>query len=228
MKKAGYNFFAMYNNTTLGDPKADEFTRSIVKKFDVEYIETTADNPVKMWQEKGYFPILSKQWFMRYKKENPSLRINPVQCCYQLKEKYSNKVLTARKVKNVFWGNRADESQRRKFSFVDNGFYFKPKKYKWHQCYPIQHWTRKDVIDYLNIHIPDYPVTANFESGCLCCGTDIQKQFNTLKKLHDADYQKWLYYMRVGFGSEILKIKGVDPKKLEQVIKNKKEILFRI
>lgn len=228
LKKNGVKFFAMYNNTTLGNVEADEFTRKIAKTMNVEYIETTAQNPVKMWNEKGYFPILPKRTFNKYKKINPHLRISPVQCCYQLKEKYANREMNKRKVKLVYWGNRASESMRRAFSFVDNGFLFKPKKYKWFQCYPLQHWTKQDIKDYICKNIPEYPINNSLESGCLCCATDIQFKFNTLKKLHDSDYEKWLFYIRCGFGAEILKIKGIDPSNLEKIIETKKEILFRI
>ena len=228
LKKNKVKFFAMYNNTTLGSFEADEFTRKMAKMMDVEYIETTAESPVEMWNKKGYFPILPKRTFNKYKKINPDLRISPVQCCYQLKEKYANREMNKRKVKVVYWGNRASESMRRAFSFVDNGFLFKPKKHKWFQCYPLQHWTKQDIKDYICKNIPEYPINSNLESGCLCCATDIQFKFNTLKKLHDSDYKKWLFYMRCGFGSEILKIKGIDPAILEKIIETKKEILFRI
>lgn len=228
LKKNGVEFFAMYNNTSLGDKKTDEFTRRIAKIMDVEYVETIAENPVDMWKNKGYFPILPKRTFNKYKKLNPDLNISPVQCCYQLKEKYANKEMLKRNVKVVYWGNRAGESNRRKFSFVDNGFLFKPKKYKWFQCYPLQHWTKEDIKDYICKNIPNYPINSRLESGCLCCATDIQFKFNTLKKLHDSDYEKWLFYIRCGFGAEILKIKGIDPSNLEKIIETKKEILFRI
>ena len=228
LKSQNVDFFAMYNNTTLGDPSFNLQLQKIVEKIGVEYVETTADDPVKMWKEKGYYPILTKRGHNKFKKLDPTLRISPVQCCYQLKEKYCNVVLKKRGIKVVYWGNRASESNRRKFSFVDNGFLFKPKKYAWHQCYPLQHWTNEDIKQYLNINIPWYNVDSTLESGCLCCATDIQFKHNTLKKLHDSDYEKWLYYIKNGFGEQILKIKGIKPEKLDEIIQTKPQVLFRI
>ena len=105
---------------------------------------------------------------------------------------------------------------------------FKPKKYNWFQCYPLQHWTTKDVKQYLNINIPSYVIDDRLEAGCLCCGTDIQFKHNTLKKLHDSNYNKWKYYMINGFGEQILKLKGINPDKLEEIIEKRPEILFRV
>lgn len=228
LKEMNIDFFAMYNNTTLADEKFNTFLREQIQKFKVPFIETTAEDPVKMWKEKGYYPILSKRGFTKFKKNNPELRISPVQCCYQLKEKYCNKVLKEKNVDVVFWGNRAGESNRRKFAFVDNGFLFKPKKYTWFQCYPLQHWTDSDIKNFLNTYVQDWNFFKSFENGCLCCATDIQFKKNTLARLYYNDYESWLFYILNGFGEEILKIKNIDPSNLNEIIKNTPEILLRI
>lgn len=228
LKKMNVDFFAMYNNTTLAEEKFNIFLREQIKKEGVSFIETFAEDPVKMWKEKGYYPILSKRGFTKYKKVDPDLRVSPVQCCYQLKEKYCNKVLKEKKVDLVFWGNRAGESNRRKFAFVDNGFLFKPKKYKWWQCYPLQHWLESDIKEFLNIYVPDWNFFQSFENGCLCCGTDITFKKNTLMRLYAKNYNLWLFYIKNGFGNEILKIKKIETSKLDEIIKNNPEILLRV
>lgn len=216
----------IHNDTTLGDPACLEFIRRVTAGHN--YIETTAADPVAMWQKLGHFPILSKRGHTAYKKRIPGLRVSPVQCCYNLKEKYSNGILRSQEVKVVFWGNRAGESNRRKLSFIDAGFLFKPVRYPWHQAYPLQHWLESDITAYLRHDVPDYPESKTFENGCLCCAVDITFRKNNLSNLFERDREKWEYYMRAGFAREILKIKGhgiLTDEEIERVIQEKPEYL---
>ncbi len=216
----------LHNDTTLGDPATLEFIRSWCRKMD--YHETTAQDPIEMWQRTGYFPILSKRGFTAYKKRIPGLKTSPVQCCYQLKERYANQVLNRAKTGVVFWGNRAGESMRRRMTFIDNGFLFKPKKYAWWQAYPLQHWTDTDIAEYLRKHLPEYPhAEAGIEAGCRPCGTDLTFYPNNLSRLYQRDRAEWEKYMRCGFAEQIMKIKGIagDP---ETVIREKPLILLQV
>lgn len=223
------NILIIHNNTTLGSKEyINNLRKSVVG---LNYIETISDDPVTMWNERGHYPLLSKRGFTAYKKKYPDLRISPVQCCYQLKEKYSNKVLNDNEVKVVFWGLRAGESNRRKLTFVDNGFLFKPKKYKWYQSCPLSHFTDIDINMYLSRYIPSYNDNSKLETGCLCCGTDITYKDNNLNKLFRSDRNKWEYYMFNGFAKQILMIKGIsdiNDNLISDIIKNRPQILLKV
>lgn len=220
---------AIHNNTTLGDPAKVHWIRRFLETRypGVEYRETIADDPVTMWQTRGHFPILSKRGFTAYKHRDPGLKISPVQCCYQLKEKYANTIMGAEEIAVAFWGNRASESMRRRMTFIDNGFLFKPKKYAWWQAYPIQHWTQGDVDSYINRRVPELKEGASFEDGCLCCGTDLTFWPNNLGRLYQKDRARWEFFMRAGFAEQIMRIKGI-PGSPEEVITEKPEALLHI
>ncbi len=216
----------MHNDTTLGDPRLLAFVREHCRGMN--YLETRADDPFTMWEEKGYYPILSKRGFTAYKRKYPELKVSPVQCCYQLKEKYANRHLNRLKIGVVFWGNRAGESMRRRMSFVDNGFLFQPKKYKWMQAYPLQHWEDKDIERYIKQNLPGYPQKRmGFETGCLCCGTDITFFPNNLSRLYQKDRESWENYMRAGFAKQILVAQGRTDCP-EEVLQNSPESLLRV
>lgn len=220
----------VHNNTGLGAAETLEFIRQHVQRLGIRdnYRETRADDAIAMWQEKGYYPILSKRGFTGAKKRDPGLRISPVQCCYQLKEKYSNTVFSTEGVGVVFWGNRAAESMRRRMTFIDNGYLFKPKKYPWHQGYPLQHWLDLDILDYLEQEVPGYPDPAGgLETGCVCCGTDLTFWPNNLSRLYQRDRERWEFYMRAGFAEQIMRIKGI-PGKPEDIITARPEALLHI
>jgi len=222
------NILIMYNNTNLADQKLINFIRARTKNLN--YIETQAEQPETMWARTGYYPILSKRGFTAYKYKYPSLAISPVQCCYQLKEKPANRVLKENKIQVVFWGIRAGESNRRKLSFADNGFLFKPKKYPWYQAYPLQHWTDDDVLKFIKHKVKNYPLSNDFESGCECCGTDITFKRNNLTTLFIKNINKWKHYMYSGFAKNILIAKGYnfDAEKIKDIIENKPTCLLRI
>lgn len=217
----------IHNDTTLGDPGLLEFIRTWTRGMN--YRETTAQDPIAMWQETGYFPILSKRGHTAYKKRDPALRISPVQCCYQLKEKHANRLLKAEGVAVVLWGNRATESMRRRLGFADNGFLFKPKKYPWWQAYPLQHWEQQDINRYLEEHAPGYPREQRpFETGCLCCGTDITFWPNNQGRLYQRDPDAWARFMRAGFAREILRAQGRQDLDPEWAIQEAPGLLLRI
>jgi len=231
----GARLIVMHNNTTLGRPGALDWARSFVEKTikaakpaEITYIETTVDeDPIAMWARTGYYPVLSKRGFTKYKRAIPGLQVSPVQCCYQLKEKYANAVLRTFRIRVVFWGNRAAESQRRTFGMLDNGMLFKPKKYRWYQSYPLAHWTGADVDRYLKGNNIKYPLAASLETGCLPCCTDITMLPNNSSRLFSQDRPTWERYMRAGIGAQILKIKQID-QPIEQVLQERPDILLKI
>jgi 3'-phosphoadenosine 5'-phosphosulfate sulfotransferase (PAPS reductase)/FAD synthetase len=224
------DLLTIYNDTTLSDPRLKTWMAPFIySNFpEIDFRQTTAEDPIAMWQKRGHYPIMSKRGHTIYKKRDPQLRISPVQCCYQLKEKYANTILGTEEIQVVFWGNRAAESARRLMTFLDNGYLFKPKKYAWHQAYPIQHFTDQDVADYLKRHVPEYPAGRKaFETGCLPCATNITFWPNNLSKLYQEDRGAWEKYMRAGFAEQIMRIKGI-PGSPEEIITTRPELLLHI
>lgn len=215
----------IHNDTTLGTPELLRFIREQTRGHN--YVETTAEDPIKMWQATGYWPIFGKRSHNQYKKIIPGLRVSPVQCCYQLKEKYSNRILKDNKIRIVFWGNRAGESQRRRLTFLDNGYLFKAIKYPWMQCYPLQHWSAVDIQTYLEEQKIERPIEVSMETGCLACATDITFYPNNLSRLYLTNRIMWEKYMRAGFADQILKIKQ-SKEKPDDVIKYKPALLLRV
>ncbi len=214
----------IHNDTTLGSPAMLAWIRTFTTGRN--YVETTAEDPVEMWQRTGYWPLFPKRGFHTWKQRFPSLRCSPVQCCYQLKEKYSNPVLKAKGVRVTFWGNRAGESNRRQLAFADCGFLFKPKKYAWFQAYPLQHWTDDDVESYIDSNIPDFPKTTALEAGCRCCCTDIQRWPNNLARLYRSDRETFDRVMSAGLAEQIATAKGIDD--WQQVLRQDPQGFLRI
>ena len=197
----------MHNDTTLGDPARLAYVRATAGD---NYRETTAPDPFTMWQETGYWPIFGKRTFTAWKRRCPGLRCSPIQCCYRLKEAPANRVLRSEHVGVAFWGNRADESMRRKFGYVDNGAIVALAKNPWVQAYPIAHWTRVDVEQYLEARGKRQAITTSLEAGCLVCGTDITRWPNNLSRLYQQDPERWRAFMLAGAAAQILKAKSID------------------
>jgi len=221
----------MFNNTTLGTDDLLQHIRSFTAG--VDYIETVPEvNPVDFWQKTGYFPILSKRGFFAYKKRIPGLRCQPCQCCYTLKEIPAMRVVKERGINVLFWGNRADESNRRQWTFIDNGFLFQRKSKTRtpgnYYSYPLQHWTEHDIYSYLQKHLPEYPIGRTFEAGCLPCCTDIKFYPNNSSRLFLSNRPLWTHYMKAGFAEQIIKIKGFLPEKLDEIINNRPELLLKV
>jgi 3'-phosphoadenosine 5'-phosphosulfate sulfotransferase (PAPS reductase)/FAD synthetase len=120
--------------------------------------------------------------------------------------------------------------KRRKLSFCDNGFLFKPKKYQWYQCYPIAHWLENDIYQYLDDHVPDFYYHKNIESGCLCCATDITRSDNNLRRLYNLNYTLWRKYMESGMAKQILIAKGlnIDKLNINEMIEKSPQWLLKI
>ncbi len=225
IKKSNLNYCVLHNNTTMADPATLDFVRKMCNGLD--YTETTPEEtPFEMWHRTGYYPILGKRSFTKFKKADARLKLSPVQCCYQLKELYSNRVFKERGIKGVIWGNRASESNRRKLTFADNGFIFKPKKYSWFQIYPIQHWNETDVLYYLNKNIPEYPISQQIESGCKYCATDFAFYPNNLSRLYIKSPNEWTTLMLQGFGEQIAILNNIDDWKNK--LKTNPELFLRL
>ncbi len=225
LRRTDINFIVLYNNTGIASPEMVRQVRALAVGTD--YIETEATDAFSMWSKSGYYPLLGKRSFTKFKKKYSELRCSPVQCCYQLKELYANKILKSREIEVVFWGNRADESNRRKLSFVDNGFLFKPQKYPWRQCYPLQHWQTPDIYRYLTENV-DYDFSTGIEGGCIYCGTDLHYFPNNLSKLYIKDNNKWQFAMKNGFAEQILIAKGLphDPDSVSEAIRTGNGLLM--
>lgn len=219
----------MFNNTGMCSPQLLDFIHARTRGLD--YVETMPDaDAFTMWRKTGYWPIFGKRTFTDRCRKSPGLHVSPVQCCYQLKEAPANRVMKARGVKIAIWGNRADESSRRKFSFCDSGFLFQPKKYKWMQCYPLMFWTKKDVIAFIEKHEPDYPFEMSQEAGCWACCTDITQTPNNIQRLFATDRARFAFMIKNGFGELILKAKHqeCDNAAVLRALQENPEIFFKI
>lgn len=220
----------MYNNTGLAEPRLLEFIRNRTRGMN--YIETLPDlDAFSMWKKTGYWPIFGKRTFTGRRRKCPGLICSPVQCCYQLKEAPANRVMLEHGVKVVLWGNRADESSRRKLSFCDSGIFFQPKKYKWMQCYPLMFWTKQNVLDYLAEVEPDYPHSISQEAGCWACCTDITHKPNNIQRLFTKDRARFNQMIRAGFGRQILIAKGIadpDEDTIEQYLRTDPAFFLKV
>ena len=220
------NVLVLHNDTTLGTKENLEWIRKTTRGLN--YVETQPDEePIELWQRTGHWPLLGKRTHTAAKRKTPGLQCSPVQCCYHLKEKLANRVLKEHGIRVVVWGNRAGESMRRRMSFVDSGFLFKPKKYGWHQAYPIQHWTDEDVIGWLGSNAPDFPQHSQTESGCQTCATDITHLPNNMMRLYQRDPEAWRELMRSGMGDQIARINGLDTERIDEIIDTVPELLLR-
>lgn len=217
----------MYNNTGLAEPRLVQYIRQRTRGLD--FIETQPDEEAfAMWKRTNYWPLFGKRSFTARCRACPGLHVSPVQCCYQLKEAPANRVMKERGIRLAIWGNRADESTRRKFMFCDSGTLFKPKKYPWHQCYPLAFWTERDVLDYLDEHEPEYPHSVSTEAGCWACCTDITRTPNNLQRLFKTDRAKFERMIRGGFGEIILRAKGIKGADIERLLRETPQIFLKI
>lgn len=217
----------MYNNTGLAERRLVQYIRQRMRGLD--FIETEPDEEAfTMWKRTGYWPLFGKRSFTARCRNCPGLHVSPVQCCYQLKEAPANRVMKERGIRMAIWGNRADESTRRKFMFCDSGTLFKPKKYPWRQCYPLAFWTQKDVITYLEDVEPDYPHSISTEAGCWACCTDITRTPNNIQRLFKTDRARFEYMIRNGFGEIILRAKGIKSGNIEELLRESPQIFLKI
>lgn len=223
------NPIVMYNNTGMCSPVLLDFIRRRTRGLDL--VETRPDEEAfHMWKRTGYWPLFGKRTFTERCRKCDGLRVSPVQCCYQLKEAPANRIMKARGVKVAIWGNRADESARRKFSFCDSGVLFQPKKYPWHQCYPLMFWTKSDVLQFIEDEEPSYPYEIAQEAGCWACCTDITHTPNNIQRIFATDRSKFDYMILNGFGSLILRAKGMDcsDEEVRRCLRDTPEIFLRI
>ena len=217
----------MYNNTGMCEPALLAYIRESTRGLD--YVETVPDEEAfKMWKRTGYYPLFAKQAFTARKRKCPGLQCSPVQCCYQLKEAPANRQMKARDVQVAFWGNRADESKRRRFLFCDAGAIFKPKKYPWHQCYPLMFWTQENILEFLNEIKPDYPHSISHEAGCWACCTDIISKPNQIQRLFVKDRKRFNYMIRNGFGEQILRAKGLEGEDVERLLETDPAVFLKV
>ncbi len=223
--KQSPNALVIYNNTGLADPELIKFIRQQTEGMN--FIETQAPDAIKMWKAKGNWPLLSKRAFNKYRQENRKIKVQPIMCCYYLKEKPARAIFKAKGVKAVFWGNRATESNRRKFAAIDHGFITWPKAVPWAHIYPLQHLTESDIKRYLQENHINRPKETQPETGCVCCGTDINRYPNNLSRLFLKDRKEWERYMRAGFAEQILTIKRMTIEPETAIVQNP-EILLKI
>ncbi len=213
----------LYNDTGLADPRLLSFIEAQTKNLN--FIRVKGPDPIETWKRWNNFPILPKRTFNKYKQRIPGLKIQPIMCCYHLKEKPARDLFRANGIQTVLWGNRAGESNRRKFAAIDHGFLIKPKRSTWQNAYPLQHFTDADIRKFLKENDIQRPDEEQLETGCMACATDITYWPNNLSRLYNKNRPLWEKYMRAGFAAEILKIKrlDLDPEKI--IMQNPEKLL---
>ena len=208
--RAGLKFDAIYSSTQLEYGDHVEKTKKLAEYIGINLQVAKQDfHPFDIWGRTGYYPLFPKRGFHRYTKIFPDLRASPVQCCYQLKERVSNFSMKKNNIEYAIWGLRADESNRRRFLFVDSGFLFKPKKYKWRQCYPILHWMKADIKRYVAQYLPIIKKSI-IEPGCRLCATDIMRRRTNLQSYLELDREGFISDMvNSGMAQQLSNITGV-------------------
>jgi len=190
-----------------------------VDKIDSINHRTHGEDIFKIWEDHSCYPILSKMSSPKYKRKHPGIRISSGLCCYHIKEKPAIKFAREIESNVVIWGNKASDSNRRKFHFVDYGFVYKSKNQRLQGTgfYPLQHWLDKDVKKYLSAKGVDIKINR-LETGCKYCASDFNKNDNNLQNLLRSDRQSFDKLMKSGFGEQICKIKNLNFAQIDNIL----------
>jgi len=199
-----------------------------IKKADFVHHRKTSENIEEIWEERNCFPIFSKMSSPKYKRKHLGIRVSSGLCCYHIKEKPAVKFSREIKADVVVWGNKACDSHRRKFHFVDYGFSVNRKTptIRGTQFFPLQHWLDEDVYAYLKSKNHTINRTK-LELGCKYCATDFTKRNNNLQGLLKRDPDDFKRLMRTGYGAQICQIRELDFSKIEIILEDCPGILAK-
>ncbi len=211
-EESGINANFLYSETGLEVDK--------IKKLDFVEHRTHGKDVFEIWKDHNCYPIFSKMSSPKYKRKHPGINVSAGLCCYHIKEKPAIK--HARDIKSdvIVWGNKAADSNRRKFHFIDYGFSHRSKNQRLRGAalYPLQHWLDSDVKKYLKKKGVNIKIDR-LETGCRYCATDFTKNKNNLQSLLRSNKNDFDKLMLSGFGEQICKIKSLDFLKIGQILK---------
>lgn len=196
----------LFNNTLVEYPDTYQFKREMVKKWNLNIIET---KPVKSfwWVVENYgFPLFSRKGH-----RDPSKN-----CCRYLKEYPVARVLRKYKFDLYFTGLTRHESRLREFSAKKYGNYFYSKTQNHWKCHPIQDWTEQDVWNYHEKHSLPHnsfydkePVNGFVaRTGCWCCTIPIK--YGKIEFLRINYPKLWKLLLKKGLGQVIMERKLGD------------------
>jgi 3'-phosphoadenosine 5'-phosphosulfate sulfotransferase (PAPS reductase)/FAD synthetase len=181
-----------------------------------------------MWQTLGHYPIGPKRGHT-YIKRKTNIKSSPVQCCYRLKEVPAKKYIREHKIASILWGNRAEDSNRRKLGIADNGM-ISPPSSRW-PCFsaqPIALFRDEDVAKIISPlgqrHI------ARGEDGCQVCCTDLGRKDNQLTRCMITDPETFRKAILSGLGEQILKARGEEHEEenIKETLENTPHKFLRI
>ncbi|MBF0308117.1 MAG: phosphoadenosine phosphosulfate reductase family protein [Magnetococcales bacterium] len=200
----------LYNDTGLGTPGSSAQVERIAGKLQLPLTITRPGvTAFEMWRSRGHFPIGPKRGHTFWKQKRPGLKSSPVQCCYHLKEVPAKQALKSMDAKVLVWGNRADDSNRRKLALADHGFIQKPcAKWPVFNVEPLAFFLDDDIRKILEQTFPGEAWVERGETGCACCCTDISRPDNQLSRLFLRDKPAFLAAIRSGLGEQLLTANG--------------------
>ena len=219
----------LYNCTGLGNKASLDRVHRVANRLGLLLTITVPEMPAfEMWKALGHFPIGPKRGHTYWKQRTPDLKTSPVQCCYQLKEKPARKALKLWDAAVILWGNRADDSNRRKLAVADHGV-IQPPSTRWPMwsAQPVASWLDRDVQEFLAGHLPGEQWEDRAESGCQMCCTDIHRRDNNLSRLYLTDRASFDASIRSGLGQQILHAKGIKAD-AEQILQENPLTFLRV
>lgn len=221
----------LYCDTGLAAPHAAARVEAVAASLSLPLIVSrptvTAED---LWRTRGHYPIGPKRGHTYLKAARPGLRSSPVQCCYWLKERPAKAALRNIAAGSLLWGNRADDSNRRKLGVADYGL-VQPPSNRWPctSAQPIAFWLDADVAAYLRQHMPDGRWESRAETGCQCCCTDLARRDNNLSRLFLRDRQAFDAAIRTGLGEQILLARDHPrPYDVDALLATAPEVFLRI
>lgn len=198
----------VYCDTGLSSPTAAERVRQLAGTLNCQLAILTPETPaLQMWRRKGHYPIGPKRGHTFWKQATPGLKTSPVACCYHLKEKPARQYICDSRVFAMLWGNRAADSNRRKFSVADFGMLQEPSQ-RW-PCWsaqPLALWLDSDIEQLLGEENTLFE--ARSEDGCVLCCTDISRRDNQLTKTFIRNRPLFDEAILGGLGEQILIARG--------------------
>ena len=221
-----FNPVLLYCNTGLSTESALKRVQESADKIGLPLnVVYPREDAFTMWSRTGHYPIAPKRGHT-YLKAKMGVKTSPVQCCYNLKEVPAKKFIKDHDISVVLWGNRADDSNRRKLGVADHGIIQPPSK-KW-TC-----WSVQPIAFFLDDEISsivaplELDFTARGEDGCQVCCTDLGRKDNQLTRCFVSNRSFFEQAIMSGLGAEILKARG-DDRDVEEVLKEEPYSFLRI
>lgn len=198
----------LYCDTGLSAKSATDRVNSAAKWLGLPLAVVTPEQPAfEIWQSKGHYPIGPKRGHT-YLKAATGIKASPVQCCYWLKERPAKNWLKLNSVGAILWGNRAEDSNRRKLGLADYGQSHPPTRWPCWSYEPVAYFTDADVSAVARQTGLKFESRA--ETGCQVCCTDLARKDAQLRRCYTSDRPAFNAAMRSGLGAQILKANGLS------------------